>query len=113
MRFVCPHLQVTTRHLAEFWMIEPEMAFADLNGDMDCAEAYLRHCFGHVLETCDDDLTFLQVTPPPALQIAQCRYCVYCIVFKDDSHMLVHSLVNILARTLGASCIDNWLAYTQ
>ena len=34
----------TTRHLAEFWMIEPELAFADLNDDMQCAEDYVRHC---------------------------------------------------------------------
>jgi hypothetical protein len=34
----------TARHLAEFWMIEPEMAFADLEDDMACAEAYLKHC---------------------------------------------------------------------
>lgn len=34
----------TTRHLAEFWMVEPEMAFATLEDDMACAEAYLRHC---------------------------------------------------------------------
>jgi hypothetical protein len=34
----------TARHLAEFWMIEPEMAFADLEDDMATAEAYLKHC---------------------------------------------------------------------
>ncbi len=50
----------TTRHLAEFWMIEPEIAFTDLQGDMDCAEAYLRHCFRHVLQHFDEDLSFLQ-----------------------------------------------------
>ena len=33
----------TSRHLAEFWMIEPEMAFADINDNMDCAEAYLKY----------------------------------------------------------------------
>jgi len=50
----------TTRHLAEFWMIEPEIAFADLNDDMNCAEAFLQHCLKHVLEHCKDDLAFLQ-----------------------------------------------------
>merc|ERR1740127_360397 len=34
----------TSRHLAEFWMIEPELAFADINDDMDCAEDYLKYC---------------------------------------------------------------------
>jgi len=49
----------TTRHLAEFWMIEPEICFADINNDMDCAEGYLRHCFRHVLEECAEDVAFL------------------------------------------------------
>jgi len=41
----------TTRHLAEFWMVEPEMAFATLEDDMACAEAYLRHCVRCMLYT--------------------------------------------------------------
>ena len=40
----------TTRHLGEFWMIEPEIAFCNLTNNMDCAEGYLRHCFRHVLK---------------------------------------------------------------
>jgi asparaginyl-tRNA synthetase len=40
----------TSRHLAEFWMIEPELAFADLSDDMACAEAYLKHCVRYILE---------------------------------------------------------------
>lgn len=48
----------TSRHLAEFWMIEPEMAFADLNDNMDCAEAYLKYVLGYVLENCQEDLEF-------------------------------------------------------
>ena len=50
----------TTRHLAEFWMIEPEIAFCELRQNMDCAEGYLRHCFRHVLTECADDLAFLE-----------------------------------------------------
>jgi len=50
----------TTRHLAEFWMIEPEIAFCDLHNNMDCAESYLRHCFRHVLEANAEDLAFLE-----------------------------------------------------
>ena len=42
----------TTRHLAEFWMIEPELAFATLEDDMNCAEDYVRHCCKVLLETC-------------------------------------------------------------
>jgi asparaginyl-tRNA synthetase len=48
----------TSRHLAEFWMIEPEIAFANLTDDMDCAEAYLKYCIKYVLEHCPQDMTF-------------------------------------------------------
>jgi asparaginyl-tRNA synthetase len=48
----------TSRHLAEFWMIEPEMAFCDLEGDMDLAESYIRHLFSTVLEECPEDMAF-------------------------------------------------------
>lgn len=48
----------TSRHLAEFWMVEPEMAFCDLEGDMDLAEAFLKHIFKTVLERCPEDMEF-------------------------------------------------------
>jgi len=48
----------TSRHLAEFWMVEPEMAFCDLDGDMDLAEAFLKHIFNYVLEKCPEDMEF-------------------------------------------------------
>jgi len=49
----------TTRHLAEFWMIEPEVAFMDLDGNMDLAEDFIKSVLAYVLENCKDDLTFL------------------------------------------------------
>ena len=49
----------TTRHLAEFWMIEPEIAFADLNDDANLAEAFLKYIFRAVLNERADDLAFL------------------------------------------------------
>lgn len=49
----------TTRHLAEFWMIEPEMAFCDLEGNMDTAEAFLKTIFSDVLNNCAADMEFL------------------------------------------------------
>lgn len=49
----------TTRHLAEFWMIEPEVAFADLDDNMDLAEGLLKYCIQYALEHCKDDLEFL------------------------------------------------------
>ncbi|HUQ70852.1 MAG TPA: asparagine--tRNA ligase [Planctomycetaceae bacterium] len=49
----------TTRHLAEFWMVEPEMAFCDLEGDMTIAEAFLKRIVGDVLDQCGEDLAFI------------------------------------------------------
>ena len=49
----------TTRHLAEFWMIEPEVAFADLNDNMDLAEANLKYLMQYALDHCAEDLAFL------------------------------------------------------
>lgn len=49
----------TVRHAAEFWMIEPEIAFADLSDDMDCAEGMVKHIITHVMNTCKDELAFL------------------------------------------------------
>jgi len=48
----------TSRHLSEFWMIEPELAFADLNDDADLAEDYLRYIYRAVLDERGDDMTF-------------------------------------------------------
>jgi asparaginyl-tRNA synthetase len=48
----------TPRHLAEFWMIEPEMAFCDLDGDMDLAEDYIKHLLRSALERCPEDMAF-------------------------------------------------------
>lgn len=50
----------TSRHLAEFWMIEPEISFATLEDDMDLAAAYLKHLVVDVLEHCREDLSFFQ-----------------------------------------------------
>jgi len=50
----------TSRHLAEFWMIEPEMAFCDLEGDADLAEDFLKYIFNYVLESCPEDMAFFQ-----------------------------------------------------
>lgn len=48
----------TSRHLAEFWMIEPEIAFADLQDDMDLAERYLKFIFQSALDNCSHDMAF-------------------------------------------------------
>jgi len=50
----------TSRHLAEFWMVEPEMAFCDLEGNADLAEAFLKYILAYVLEHCAEDMQFFQ-----------------------------------------------------
>ena len=49
----------TTRHLAEFWMIEPEMAFCNLNDNADIAEAFIKYIIQSVMDNCKEDLNFL------------------------------------------------------
>lgn len=49
----------TTRHLAEFWMIEPEVAFNDLDANMDLSEDFIKNVLQYVLDNCEDDLAFL------------------------------------------------------
>ncbi len=51
----------TPRHLAEFWMVEPEMAFCDLEGNMDLAERLLKRVFRDVLEKCPEDMEFFNL----------------------------------------------------
>ena len=48
----------TSRHLAEFWMVEPEVAFCDLDGLAELSEDFLKHIFNHVLANCAEDLEF-------------------------------------------------------
>jgi len=50
----------TSRHLAEFWMIEPEVAFCDINDNMDLAESMLQYVIGYALDHCAEDIQFLK-----------------------------------------------------
>ena len=50
----------TSKHLAEFWMIEPEMAFYDIDDNMDLAEEMLKYIIKYVLDNCNSDLIFLE-----------------------------------------------------
>jgi asparaginyl-tRNA synthetase len=49
----------TPRHLSEFWMIEPEMSFYEIEDNMDLAEEFVKYCIGYALEHCADDIQFL------------------------------------------------------
>ena len=57
----------TARHLAEFWMIEPEMAFAELNDNMECAESFVKFITRYVLEKCADDMAFFNQFIEPGI----------------------------------------------
>ena len=58
----------TPRHAAEFWVIEPEMAFADLHDDMDVAEDMVRSCVKHIMEHCASDLELFEKFVDPTLK---------------------------------------------
>ncbi len=58
----------TTRHAAEFWMIEPEMAFADIYDDMDLAEDMVRYCVKHIMQYCSEDLDLFEKFVSPGLK---------------------------------------------
>ncbi len=57
----------TPRHLAEFWMVEPEMAFYDIKDNMDLAEDFIKHLVSYALEHCMDDIQFLNDRYDPEL----------------------------------------------
>ena len=57
----------TARHAAEFWMIEPEMAFADIHDDMDVAEDMIRYCVSYVMENCEEDIALFAKFVDPTL----------------------------------------------
>ena len=57
----------TPRHSCEFWMIEPEMAFTDLKGDMQIIEACVKYCINYVLERCPDEMRFFDTLIDPTL----------------------------------------------
>ena len=75
----------TTRHASEFWMIEPEMAFADLDDDMDCIEACIKHCIDVALHECPDEMDFFNNFIDKTL--------------KDRLHHVLHSEFKRLSYT--------------
>lgn len=84
----------TPRHLAEFWMIEPETAFADLQDNSDLAEAFLKHLFRRILERCPDDMAFFaQRIDRGAIETLQ------RIVENEFARMTYTEAVEALARS--------------
>jgi asparaginyl-tRNA synthetase len=84
----------TARHLAEFWMIEPEMAFCDLAGNMELAEAFLRTVLAAVLEDCAEDLAFFEERVEPGL-----RKTLEHVASSAFEHLPYTEAIEILERS--------------
>ncbi|PKN28965.1 MAG: asparagine--tRNA ligase [Deltaproteobacteria bacterium HGW-Deltaproteobacteria-21] len=84
----------TSRHLAEFWMVEPEMAFCDLDGDIELAKSFLKFLFRHVLSNCREDMEFfnkfIDSTVIKTLED---------LVEQDFEHITYTEAVDILTRS--------------
>jgi asparaginyl-tRNA synthetase len=84
----------TSRHLAEFWMIEPEMAFCDLRGNMDLAQAFLRYVVKVVLEESAEDLAFFDERIAPGV-----RATLEHVAQSPFEHLTYTDAIAILERS--------------
>lgn len=84
----------TTRHAAEFWMIEPEMAFADIHDDMDLAEDMVRYCVKHIMENCSEDLELFEKFVAPGL-----KETLETIVHNDFARITYSEAIEIMQKS--------------
>ncbi len=93
----------TSRHLAEFWMVEPEMAFADLMQDITLAEDYLKFLINHLLNQCKEDLEFFNLHIENTLleQLNNIVNCDFVILTYTDA-------IKILSKHKKFSFPVNW-----
>ncbi len=84
----------TRRHVAEFWMIEPEMAFCDLQGNMDLGEALIKACVGFIMDNCQEDLNLFARFVDKTLMAT-----LENIVGSDFERLPYREAVAILERT--------------
>jgi asparaginyl-tRNA synthetase len=91
----------TARHLAEFWMIEPEMAFCNLEDDMNCAEDYVRFCCIHLLRHCRGDLEFItkMIDPDALSRLEQVASTPFKRVSYTEAVELLEAAVKSGAKT--------------
>lgn len=97
----------TTRHAAEFWMIEPEMAFADLTDDMNLAEDMVRYCVKHIMENCAEDLELFEKFVAPGL-----KDTLDTIVNNDFARITYSEAIEIMktrARNLNMRRNTGWI----
>jgi asparaginyl-tRNA synthetase len=84
----------TTRHLAEFWMVEPEMAFCDLDGNVELATDFLKYLFAYVLSHCREDMEFFRrFIDPTVIETLE------KLVSQDFKRMTYTEAVDILTRS--------------
>ncbi len=84
----------TSRHLAEFWMIEPEAAFFDLSDDMALAERFIKRLLGDALNQCGEDMAFFDERVQPGLLAA-----LQMVVDKPFEHMSYTAAVDVLEKS--------------
>lgn len=84
----------TPRHLAEFWMIEPEMAFCDLNGDMSLAEEFIKFIISYVLENCEEDMKFFNSWIEKGIIDS-----LESVVKADFAHITYTEAINVLEKS--------------
>ncbi len=86
----------TSRHLSEFWMVEPEMAFADLDDDIELAESFLKFLFRTVLEKCPEDLEFFRQRIDPTVVDT-----LTAIAAQDFQRLTYTEAISILEKEAG------------
>ena len=83
----------TKRHLAEFWMVEPEMSFCTLEGDMKVAEDFLKYVFSYTLEHCEEDMDFFSKFVEPGI-----KDTIKHVVESPFAHMTYTDAINELQK---------------
>jgi asparaginyl-tRNA synthetase len=88
----------TSRHLAEFWMIEPEIAFADIGDDMALAEDYVRYCTSYALKHCADDISYFENDYPAGEKGLKAR--LENVVNSDFARITYTDAVELLQKEI-------------
>lgn len=90
----------TSRHLAEFWMIEPEICFAELADDMALAEDFIKYCTRYALETCQDDLFYLEEQYPAGEKGLRAR--LQNVIESDFARISYTEAIQLLQDHIGS-----------
>ena len=88
----------TSRHLSEFWMIEPEISFADLSDDMALAEDYVKYCARYALENCAADLAFFEEEYPAGEKGLRAR--LHNVIDNDFGQITYTAAVALLQKEI-------------